>query len=191
MKRILILAFCGIAAFYGCKCSNNNAAPAEEPQEELQAQEETAFTAISRFMMDLAANYASGEHCIPYCLVVGTDDTNPDDIQIWGDFWVENYDQAGDTLKSVSGGSHPGCMHVKKTDDGYEVTKFEAVGDGSEFNPTAKAIFGDRYDDFLSLISNDDAKKAARAKSILDYASANNLEISYYQDFGWPAVKIK
>ena len=44
--------------------------------------------------------------------------------------------------KSVSGGSHPGCMHVKKAGDGFEVFQFDAVGDGSDFTPTAKAIFG-------------------------------------------------
>ena len=43
----------------------------------------------------------------------------------------------------------------------------------------------------MALISNDDAKKTARAKSILDYAKANGLNISCYQDFGWPAVRIK
>lgn len=190
MKRILILACCGIAAFYGCKCSSNTA-PAEEPLAEPQAQEQTALTAVSQYLNDLAANYAPGEYSIPYCLLVGTDDTNPDDIQIWGDFWVENYNQAGDTLKAVSGGSHPGCMHVKKTEEGFEVTRFEAVGDGSELEPTAKAIFGDKYDAFMALTSNDEAKRTARAKSILDYAAANNLAVSYYQDFGWPAVKIK
>jgi hypothetical protein len=104
---------------------------------------------------------------------------------------VENYNQAGDTLKAVSGGSHPGCIHVKKTDDGFEVFQFDAVGDGSDFNPTAKAIFGDRFDAFMALYSNDDAKKAARAESILDYADAHGLDISCYQDFGWPAVNVK
>lgn len=43
----------------------------------------------------------------------------------------------------------------------------------------------------MALYSNDDAKKAARVKSILDYAEANGLDISCYQDFGWPAVSIK
>ena len=150
-----------------------------------------AFAAIGRYMKDLADNSTAGMHCIPYSLIVETDEENPDDIRVWGDFWVENYDQAGDTLKSVSGGSHPGCMHVKKTDDGFEVFQFDAVGDGSDFIPTAKSIFGDRYDAFMALISNDDAKKAARAQSILDYAEANNLDISFYQDYGWPAVNIR
>ena len=156
-----------------------------------QEKEDSAMAAIGRYMTEIGADYTPGEYCIPYCLIAGTEEENPEDIRVWGDFHVENYNQAGDTLKSVSGGSHPGCMHVKKTDNGFEVTQFDAVGDGSEFNPTAKAIFGDRYDAFMALYSDDNAKKAARAKSILDYAEANGLDISCYQDFGWPAVSIK
>ena len=156
-----------------------------------QKQEDSALAAIGRYMTGIGSDYAPGDYCIPYCLIAGTEEENPEDIRIWGDFRVENYNQAGDTLKSVSGGSHPGCMHVKKTDDGFEVFRFDAVGDGSDFNPTAKAIFGDRYDAFMALHSDDDARKAARAKSILDYADANGLDISCYQDFGWPAVRIK
>ena len=155
-----------------------------------QKKEDDALAAIGRYMTEIGSNYTPGDYCIPYCLIAGTEEENPDDIRIWGDFWVENYNQAGDTLKSVSGGSHPGCMHVKKTDEGFEVFQFDAVGDGSDFNPTAKAIFGDRYDAFMALHSDDDARKTARAKSILDYAEANGLDISFYQDFGWPAVKI-
>ncbi|MBO6169015.1 MAG: hypothetical protein J6O51_03495 [Bacteroidales bacterium] len=147
--------------------------------------------AIRDYMVSIGAHYAPAEYCIPYSLIVDADESNPDDIRVWGDFWVENYDQAGDTLKLVSGGSHPGCMHVKKTDEGFEVTQFDAVGDGSDFTPTAKAIFGDRYDAFIALSSNDDSKNAAREKSILDYAKAHGLSISCYQDFGWPAVTIQ
>lgn len=154
-------------------------------------EEDDAMAAIGRYMTEIGSNYTPGEHCIPYCLIAGTEEDNPEDIRIWGDFWVENYNQAGDTLKFVSGGSHPGCMHVKKTDDGFEVFQFDAVADGSDFTLTAKAIFGDLYDTFMALSSNDDAKKTARAESILEYAEANGLDISCYQDFGWPAVRIK
>ena len=156
-----------------------------------QKKEDDPMAAIGRYMTEIGSQYAAGELCIPYCLIAGTDEENPEDIRVWGDFWVENYNQAADTLKSVSGGSHPGCMHVKKTEAGFEVFQFDAVGDGSDFNPTAKAIFGDRFDAFMALYSNDYAKKAARAKSILDYAEVNNLDITCYQDFGWPAVKLK
>ena len=157
----------------------------------LVQKEDNALAAIYRYMTGIGSNYTPGEYSIPYCLIAGTEEENPDDIRIWGDFCVENYNQAGDTLKSVSGGSHPGCMHVKKTDAGFEVFQFDAVGDGSDFNPTAKSIFGDRYDAFMALHSDDAAKKTARTKSILDYAEVNGLDISCYQDFGWPAVRIK
>ena len=55
-----------------------------------------------------------------------------------------NYDLNGDTLECKSGGSYPGCIHVKDVLDdprGYVVTDFEIVGDGSDFAPTAKKIF--------------------------------------------------
>ena len=186
MKRILILVLCSLAAFYGCKCQKK--APAG-PQP--QVQKETCLTTISRYMTGIGSQYLQGEHCIPYSLIVAADTTDAGDIKVWGDFWVENYSQSGDTLKSVSGGSHPGCIHLKKTDDGYSVTDFEAVGDGSDFNPTAKAIFGDLYDSFIALSSSDEAKKTARMKSIIEYAAANDLQVSFYQDYGWPAVKLE
>ena len=156
-----------------------------------QEKEDDAMAAIGRYMTEIGAGYTPGEYCIPYCLIAGTEEENPEDIRVWGDFHVANYDLAGDTLKAVSGGSHPGCMHVKKTDAGFEVFQFDAVGDGSDFNPTAKAIFGDRFDAFMALYSNDHAKKAARAESILAYAEAHGLAFSCYQGFGWPAVSIK
>ena len=176
MKRIIILTICCIAALYSCK---NN------------APKDTANAAITRFMTELAVEYAQADYCIPYSLIVDTDSTNMEDILVWGDFWVMNYNRAGDTLITISGGSHPGCMHVKKTECDYEVTHFDAVGEGSEFTPTAKAIFGDRYDALIALWGKEDEKEQARAKSILDFAAANNLDINYYQDYGWPAVKIK
>lgn len=152
---------------------------------------DTYMTAIGRYMKELGTRYTPGEHCIPYSLVVDADASNPDDIRVWGDFWVENYNQAGDTLHAVSGGSYPGCMHVKKTATLFEVTQFDAVEDGNSFDRTAKAIFGDRYKSLMSLMADEDAKKAARIQSIKDYAEANNLQVSCYKDYGWPAVEIK
>ena len=83
------------------------------------------------------------------------------------------------------------CLILFACNQSKEQKDIALVGDGSDFNPTAKAIFGDRFDAFMALYSNDDAKNAARAKSILDYAEAHGLDISCYQDVGWPAVSIK
>ncbi len=205
MKRILIyLSACLILLSCGQTRAKKDAVPAGDTDKHVtdtksvadvqvnnEKEEDSSINAIIRYMKGLGASYSPGEHCIPYCMVVGTDESNPDDIRVWGDFRVENYNQSGDTLKSVSGGSHPGCMHVKKTDSGFEVTQFDAVGDGSSYTPTAKAIFGDRYEALIALGADEDTKKATRTKSILDYAEANGLQVSCYQDYGWPAVKIR
>lgn len=154
-------------------------------------EEDTYMSAIARYMKEKGAQYAPGEHCIPYSLIVDADASDPDDIRIWGDFWVENYNQAGDTLHAVSGGSYPGCMHVKKVDASFVVTQFEVAEDGASFTRTAKAIFGDRYRSLIALMSDENAKKAARIQSIRDYAEANGLSFSCYKDYGWPAVPIE
>lgn len=185
MKRFFLLSLCCIAAFYGCQCGT------KAPVAQVQAPKDNAIDAICRYLTDLGVNYAPAEYCIPYCLVVECDTTQTDEMLVWGEFWVQNYNMAGDTLKSISGGRHPGCMHIKKTDGRYEVTQFDAVSDGAEFEASAKAIFGKHYEAFILLNANDEKMLAARTKSILDYAAAHDLKVSYYEDYGWMAVKLE
>ena len=147
--------------------------------------------AVGQYMVDtFGKQYAQADVCIPQLIVVATDQNDDNDIKVCGDFWVFNYKIAGDTLKTASGGSHPGLMHLKKVDNGYEVTSFDAVGDGSQFEPTAKKIFGDKYDAFMKMHSNDKEREQNRAECIAQYAKANNLKVTMYQDEGWPAVKL-
>ena len=103
---------------------------------------------------------------------------------------MENFNLEGETLKNVSGGSHPGLMHVAKIADAYEVKSFDAVADGSDFNPTAKTIFGERYDALIALLSDDKAKKVTREEAIATYVSTHQISAKYYQDFGWDAQEI-
>ena len=46
---------------------------------------------------------------------VEVDESDSADVRVWGDFWVFNYNISGDTLKTVSGGDHPGLFHLVKT----------------------------------------------------------------------------
>ena len=63
------------------------------------------FPAIDRYLADsIGSRYAKGEHCVPIHSIVRVDERNPEDILVWGDFWVFNYNQVGDTLKCVSVG---------------------------------------------------------------------------------------
>ena len=140
---------------------------------------------------EIGHNYAPGEFTIPSYSYTAVDDSNPEDIQVLGDFWVYNYNQTGDTLETVSGGNHPGKMHLKKDAEGhYTVTSFEQVEDGSGNLPSAQRIFGEHFDEFQQAQSNDEAREHARARSIAEYAQSNGLDVKYYKDFGWPAVEL-
>ena len=135
-------------------------------------------------------NYAKAEYCIPCPFIISTDDGNKDDVLVWGDFWVFNYDIAGDTLKTVSGGSHPGLMHLKKTDKGFEVTDFEVVEDGEGNLESAKRIFGGNFDAFWDVNSNQEKREDVRLHFIADYVKKHNLPVKMVQDYGWPAVAL-
>ena len=107
---------------------------------------------------------------------------------VFGDFWVENYNVEGDTLKCVSGGNSPGVMHVSK--DTYAVTAFDEVADGGEFEGSAKELFGEHYDDFMAVYSDSDAREELRKITVSDYVNLNGLDINYYQDEGWDPVEL-
>ena len=125
---------------------------------------------------------------IPNVYIIAEDDSNKDDMKVYGDFWVFNYTLNGETLEMQSGGQYPGCIHIKNTDTGYEVTSMEIVEDGNQYNSSAQKIFGDHYDEFMNL--DKDAEEATRAQIIANYVAANNLKITAYQDYGWDPVTL-
>ena len=128
---------------------------------------------------------------MPIHRIVGLDERNAEDILVWGDFWVFNYNQVGDTLKCVSGGSHPGLMHIRQTEKGFEVTSFDQVEDGSRNLPSARKIFGDQFDAFQAINSDEQSREKLRVEVLADYARKHNLSVKFYQDFGWPAKKLE
>jgi len=157
------------------------------------------FPAIDRYLTDsIGSRYAKGEHCVPSHSIVRVDERNSEDILVWGDFWVFNYNQVGDTLKCVSGGSHPGLMHIRQTEKGFEVTAFDQVEDGSRYLPTAKKtmvstnrLFGDKFDAFKTINSDEKNRERLRAEGLATYAKRNGLAVTLYQDYGWPAKKLE
>ena len=154
-------------------------------------QEITYFSAIDRYMSEVfGKQYAEGEYCVPIHNIVAVDESNAADILVWGDYWVFNYNQVGYTLKCVSGGSHPGLMHLQQTDKGFEVTAFDQVEDGSSFLPTAQKIFGDKYEAFQAINSDDKKREKLRADILSAYVKKHNLTATMYQDYGWPAKKL-
>lgn len=172
----------------------------EEPQEEAAESTlppyeypgpELFYSVLYQYLVDeLSTQYEPADVSIPCPEIVAIDDSNKDDILVYGNFWIFNYDQNGDTLDNVSGGSYPGVVHMKNTDSGYEVTGMEVVEDGSDFDESAKKIFGKYYDDFSKIQSNDQLLEETRAQIIANYAAANDLSITAYQDYGWDPVSL-
>jgi len=197
MKSWMLAAilFCGI----GCLTSCNGNADADKTAVDTVAVDSTEndgdvmLAAVDRYLVDsIGKQYSQGEVCIPCVAVVATDQKNPDSVMVWGDFWVFNFQVVGDTLKTVSGGDHPGLMCVQKASDGtFKVTSFEQVEDGSGNQASAKRIFGDMYEAFHGINSDQETREELRGMSIAKYVKANNLPIKYYQDYGWPAIELK
>ena len=128
---------------------------------------------------------------IPTVIIIDKIENEDGSIDVLGDFWVDNYTIEGDTLMNQSGGNFPGKMHVVKDGDSYKVESFEAVGDGDQFEPTAKEIFGDKYDAFMKVNSDNEAREALRAETVATFVKANGLEVTKYQDYGWDPVELE
>lgn len=148
-------------------------------------------TAICRFLTtEIGSYYLPGEFCVPSYSIVGVKEAPSGETQVWGDFWLFNYNQIGDTLKMVSGGNHPGCMHVSRSGEGCVVTGFDYVIDGADNLRSAKEIFGDKYEAFHAINSNQDKRERVRAEQLAEYVKANGLTATMYQDYGWPAIAL-
>lgn len=191
MKKFVSLAFaivvCLVSVSLVQSCKGKNAKSAEELKEE----QESLLSAIDGYITEgLGSQYTRGDYCIPCPLILDMDESNPDDIKVWGDFRVYNYVQSGDTLKTVSGGSHPGLLHLKKADGKFEVIDFNAVADGADNVTSAERIFGDKFDAFQKMVSDEADREEVRGRTISEYVTKHELDVSLYQDFGWDPVEI-
>ena len=136
--------------------------------------------------------YAPAQVEIPSPVILEVDDSDPEDILVWGNFWMHCYSLRNTTLFSESGGESPGLMHLKTAGEGYEVTSFETVGDGSDYVRDSQRIFGMREGLLARFEASQDQaeREAVRAAFIGDYVRWNDLPVTQYQDFGWPPVRL-
>lgn len=152
--------------------------------------EQARRDAISEYLVkEIGSQYSSGEVCVPVLMIVSTEE-NADNTLVWGDFWMFNYNLVGDTLKTVSGGNHSGSMTVQKQGDKLTVTSFEQTEDGAGNEASAKRIFGKHFDVYQNMHSNQDVREAVRKEQLKEYVKQHELNVRYYQDFGWDAVAL-
>ncbi|MBO4379575.1 MAG: hypothetical protein J5784_01080 [Muribaculaceae bacterium] len=190
-RTMLVAAVCiGLMAVTSCK--TDNAKPADNAVEQAtDSIESTYLTAIDDYLVnEIGKDYSPADYSIPCVTVVAVDESNPDSILAWGDYWVFNYKLSGDTLLTESGGSHPGLMHIAKTAEGYKVTAFDVVADGTDNLESAKKIFGDKYDDFHAINSNEKKREETRINGIAEYVKAHGLSAKMVKDFGWDPINL-
>ncbi len=130
---------------------------------------------------------------IPYMPVIGVDDTDPEDIRIWGDYWLTLYKMAEDeenTLVRSGGGHFPGLMHLKKAADGYVVTAFDEVASGAGHDESLKEIFGDLAVAENALSADEESREAILMRRLAEQVAANEIEAQYVMDYGMDPVPL-
>ena len=70
------------------------------------------------------------------------------------------------------------------------MTAFEQTEDGAGYDASAKRIFGEHYDIYQDMHSSEEVREAVRQEQLQEYVKLHNLNVRYYQDFGWPAVEL-
>ena len=146
---------------------------------------------ISDYLItEIAPYYAQGELCIPTLMLVAQKDCETEIAWVWGDFWIYWYNISGDTLKTVSGGDHAGKMLICAGEPEWRVCSFEQTVDGAGNDASARRIFGEHYDIYQNMHSNETVREAVRQSQLRDYIRRYGLKIRYYQDYGWPAVEL-
>ena len=192
-----------------CACGAKEEAPAEEPQQEEETTSEgegeefpgaaygyagndpLELEAYRYFVETVSKNFDKADVSIPTVNIFNVDYTDPDDVLVRGDFSIDNYNIEGDTLKAVSGGNFPGVIHMKQDGDKYTATGMDFTEDGSDFDESAKKLFGDYYEDFIKIHSDDDARNELRKVTVSDYVNMNGLDkIIQFQDEGWDPVEL-
>ncbi len=159
---------------------------------ELSRREEALRGAIIGYLKDqIGSQYLQGELCVPTLMMVHEEEQGDSLMLAWCDCWIYWYNPAGDTLKCISGGNHSGLFTLRRTGGNLTVTSFDQTTDGASFTPSARRIFGPHYDLFCNMHSNADVREAVRREQLRQLIQTQKLPFRYYQDYGWPAVKIE
>jgi len=137
----------------------------------INRKEQAVRQAISDYLLrEIAPYYLQGEFCVPTLLMV-----HEEDSCVWGDFWVFWYKASGDTLEIVSGGNHSGLMTLRWNDNQPQVIAFDQTVDGAGNDASARRIFGDYYDIYQNMHSNESVREAVRLEQLSEYLQQHNL----------------
>ena len=186
---LLMLTVACVAMLSSCK-KEKSADVSTVSSEKTEVDEDCLFAINYMLANEIGATYAPGEYTIPFETIVAVEKNDSDEVLVWGDFWVFNYNRNGDVLETVSGGNHPGKIRLDETEYGYELRDFEQVADGADYEASAKKIFSEHYGAYQKVASDENAREEVRRAAIEAFVKDQNLSVSQYKDYGWPARPI-
>lgn len=131
--------------------------------------------AIGEYLVNvIGPQYLQGDICVPTVIEVAVDDN-----RYYCDCQVDWYNIVGDTLKSLSGGSHSGCMTLSEQDGEWQVIAFDETVDGAGNDASARRIFGNHYDIYCNIHSNAHVRETCRMLQLRKYIRKHNLPWIY------------
>ena len=138
--------------------------------------------AYDHLAFDQIKEYDFSHVLIPYVRIVDVDESDPEDVLLYGDYWLWEFERQGDTLVAVSGGHCPGIIHLERFGEG-EGAAYSPKGtmDEALTDADTKSLFGEYYEHYVTISSDDQTRNAEVAQIISDYVAVNGLDITKYQ----------
>ncbi len=128
---------------------------------------------------------------VPGPLIFLVDDSDKNDIKVWGAFYVYNYKLNGTTLECESGGREDGLMHFKAEDGDLTLTSYEVTESGGGYMESLEKICAGHDGLVKKFSTTDEQITGAREQFLKEWIEAKDLKIDSYQDYGWPKVMLK
>ena len=143
--------------------------------------------AVVDWMRGESAPYTLGEVWIPAPLVLHTDETDPQDVRVYGNFWQFRYSLFGGCLATECGGETPAMLRFAKTDAGYRLTEAVTAGDGEDYGADIQRFTADVPGLAERFFGADEAElEAVRSEYMRMYRDETGLDVRAYADRFWP-----
>ena len=132
---------------------------------------------------------------IPCVIIHRTEMEGDARAKVYCTLWVMNYVLRGEVLETLSGGETAAVVTLEQADGVWKVTALAEAGEGSEYVRDVEHFAGgDKELEQLYFAGEDlgtEGNEAIRNRFIRDYAEANDLAVTAWQDFGWDPVPLQ
>ncbi len=136
------------------------------------------------------------ETMIPIPILLATDDSDPDHVVLWGEFWCLNYSLRGSILYNESGEELPMRITLERVGESYVVQSLRKAQDNEHFSKSLRNLCdGDRalYRSFKAVVGDisEEQTAAVRKAYLKDYVQYSGISATAYEDYGWEPISIR